>query len=314
MSDVPASPANASPEAEIEALVRDLDVLLTAEAAATALVRHGSAAIEPLRRFLFDGRPSGVFQPRRWAVRALSALGAREILLEYLRRDHDVADREVRLGEEVVEGEAAQLLAASPDGEIVDALLTLARRRVIPGLLEALARLREPRAVPLFVHALEDDFSRPTAERALTDLDRLARDALVDAAMSKTPSRWDESGMSLRRRRSALQLLKATGLDSASWDRLRPTLDDRDVEVRVSASTLALAAGAPADVPRAVDVLLAAVPGAPWYLEVDIEDALVSYFTNRTPELVHRLGRFANEAPDPVARVLRRVRRRLPSH
>lgn len=46
-----------------------------AERLVAALIALGEKAIGPLRRFLLEGRPSTVYQPRRWAVQALGGLG-----------------------------------------------------------------------------------------------------------------------------------------------------------------------------------------------------------------------------------------------
>lgn len=296
---------------EIDTLVADLGGLLTAERAATTLVRHGAAAIGPLRHFLLGGRPSHLFQPRRWAVRALGALGAVDVLIDYLRHQPHIADDEIRFGEEVVQGEAALQLAAWGDADVTDALLEVARRRTIPGVIEALGRLRVAAALPLFVRALEDDFSSPAAARALTDLGRGALGALVDAATSATPDAEDESAMSVRRRRRALEILETIGIDAEAWRRLRTLLADRDPEVRVKVARLALAACARRDAPRAVEALLAAIAGAPSFLADEIEDALVRFVEAGVLDVGHEVRARADAADDPVVRALRRVTRRL---
>jgi HEAT repeat protein len=294
----------------IRALMRDLDGLLTAEAAATRLVLCGAEAVAPLRHYLLDGRPSQVFQPRRWAVRALAGLGAREALLEFIRCRSEVADPQARLGEEVVLGEAALHLATAADPEVADALLDLADRHAIPAVLEALARLGDRRALPLFVRALEDDFVRPTAERVIAQFGPEARAALIEAAISITPERADESDTSRRRRRSALDLLKAAKIEADAWRRLRRGLEDPDCEIRVKTAALVPARGSRREALAAADVLLASIRGAPWFLEDEIEDALVRIFVSRLPDFERRLGERAAET-GPAARVLRHVRARL---
>ncbi len=47
-------------------------------------VACGNAAIPALRELLFQGAPSGVFQPRCRAIEALASLNAHSVLIEYL--------------------------------------------------------------------------------------------------------------------------------------------------------------------------------------------------------------------------------------
>jgi len=58
------------PLQEIYQLIRELDSLNTGKQAAARLVECGPLAIEPLRRFLLEGIPRKIFQPRLWAVEA----------------------------------------------------------------------------------------------------------------------------------------------------------------------------------------------------------------------------------------------------
>ncbi|MCC6362257.1 MAG: hypothetical protein IT165_01965 [Bryobacterales bacterium] len=78
-------------------LVDGLNSLLDGESAVSALIACGPAAIDPLRRFLLEGQPSGVYQPRRWAVDALAGLGAKDILLEAITKAGFAPGREVAL-------------------------------------------------------------------------------------------------------------------------------------------------------------------------------------------------------------------------
>jgi len=47
------------------------------------LIKCGPAAIGPLRKFLMEGKPSKIFQPRLWAIRALAGLRAKNIFYLY---------------------------------------------------------------------------------------------------------------------------------------------------------------------------------------------------------------------------------------
>jgi hypothetical protein len=68
------------------------------------LVACGQSAIGPLRRFLLEGTPSSIFVPRQRAARARARLMAKDVLLEYLRRDREISDPTVAHGEEAVSG------------------------------------------------------------------------------------------------------------------------------------------------------------------------------------------------------------------
>jgi hypothetical protein len=311
MNPVPGAADDQAQAAEVDALIREMDGLLTVEAAAVKLVSHGAAAIEPLRRYLLDGRPSAVFQPRRWAVRALSGLGARDVLLEYVRRANDPIDPETRLGEDVVVGEAALLLSNFEGPEIADALLEVARRRAIPDLLKALVRICPARVLPILARALGDDFARPTAEELLGQQGSAARADLVEAATLVEPTRQEESETSRRRRSSALRLLGPIGLDADGWARLQSGLRDRDPEIRIRTAALGVAFGPPAAVQASGRVLLAAISASPWYLHEDIVDALTRFFRARPLDLERELLQEPEHAATPRGRVLRRVRERL---
>jgi hypothetical protein len=64
-------------------LIRELDSLETGEAASKRLIKCGPTAIGPLRKFLMEGKPSKIFQPRLWAIRALAGLRAKNIFYLY---------------------------------------------------------------------------------------------------------------------------------------------------------------------------------------------------------------------------------------
>ena len=64
--------------------------------AAAALIGCGARAIPPLRSFLLQGRPRGIYQPRQLAVETLGQLGAKDVLLEYLNKPLAIKDPVVR--------------------------------------------------------------------------------------------------------------------------------------------------------------------------------------------------------------------------
>jgi hypothetical protein len=145
---------------EINRLIRELESLNTGKQAADRLVEYGPSTVESLRRFLLEGVPRKIFQPRFWAVEALARLGAKDVLLEYLLSIREILDPEDRFGEETVESAAARFLSAWPDEDVYQSLLKLSERRMLLGLIDALAEFRRPEAIPCFERALEGDFQR----------------------------------------------------------------------------------------------------------------------------------------------------------
>ncbi len=94
------------------------------------IVACGRRAIPALRALLLEGESSGIYHPRCRAVEALSALGAHDVLIEFLGSPREMADPVNRTGEEVVISAAARALTNSSDerraGEI--ALLQMGSR------------------------------------------------------------------------------------------------------------------------------------------------------------------------------------------
>jgi len=133
-------------QAEIRRLVESLNSLQDGELAVDALIGCGQTAIPPLREFLLHGRPSVIYQPRQRAVRALAELGAKEVLVEYLRQRKLIADAALRFGEEAVENTAARALAAWKTDDVLQVLLRVARARKLPGVIEALGQFGRKRS------------------------------------------------------------------------------------------------------------------------------------------------------------------------
>ncbi len=171
----------------------------------------GPRAIEPLRRILFTGEPSGLFETRCRAVDALAALGARDVLLDFLATIRDITDAVERVGEDAVINAAARALAGIVDDRAFDILLSLARVRKLAGVIAALGASGRSAAIPYLVAALEEDDCRLHAERALRKFGPLARQALLEARFRRLPSAESEGVSSRRRRWSAARLLNEIG-------------------------------------------------------------------------------------------------------
>ncbi len=278
--------------AEIERLVQKLNSLQEGESTVGTLIAYGQAAIPALRRFLLEGRPGVVYQPRRWAVEALAGIGARNILIEYLKQKRSIADAAVRFGEEPVENAAARALAARwHDEDTFQTLLEMSRRRSQLGFVEALARFRRAEAIPYFLHALEDDLCRSSAEEALRALDSAAIPALIEGALTRLPSAEEERPVSARRRASILQLLSEMELMKDAWKALRMLLYDLHFDVVIAASKIAAQLGDKADKIAAVRRLLEILPSVSWYTRMEIETCLTSLYEDASEIIDAELAR-----------------------
>jgi hypothetical protein len=167
----------------------------------------GEQAIPELRALLFEREPSGLFETRCRAVHALAVLNARDVLIEFLVAPHDARDPVERLGDDAVINAAARAVVKFRDESIFDLLLSLARERLLPGVVAALGSFRRPEAIPYLIDALAEDESRLIAEAALEKLGPAARDALTRAVSAGTSSPGSESPSQMRQRQSALGLL-----------------------------------------------------------------------------------------------------------
>lgn len=273
--------ASSVPAERIRELMTQLDSLIDGEAASAKLAACGPAAVEPLRCFLLAGQPSGVPQPRCWAVRALWGLGATDVLIEYLERE-PASDPVIRLAEEAVQRQAALVLASSGAEDVFQLLLRLARRQSIPGVIEALGRFNRREAVPLFLHALEDDFCRPWAEAALEGHIDRDRDLLLRSALEPVPDAIHETRASLRRRRALLLMLRGQTLTMEEAHALSPVIDSADVELAVSASAIVLALGTADDRRHTRRRLEALEALAPWDVHSDIRTLLNAPLRDRS--------------------------------
>jgi hypothetical protein len=141
-------------------------------------------------------------------------------------------------------------------------------------VISALGSFGRVEAIPLLINALEDDASRPKAERALKKFGRAARSALMTSAKMWLPSKEHESVSSLRRRWSALLLLNEIGIVREMWPELRCLMSDSDARI----SSLACKIGVVnAHSYEKHDVLLRLIDlsaDADWMLRDDIADCL----------------------------------------
>jgi hypothetical protein len=311
-----AKPARETTNAEIRRLIATLDSLREGEQAAYKLADCGAGAIGPLRKFLLQGRPSGIYQPRCWAVAALASLGAKDVLIDYLRWEKQIRDPVVRLGEEAVENAAARELAQWRTEDVFQALLEISRKRLLPGLVEALGEFRRAEAVPYLDRALEDDVCRRAAEQALQAIGVAARPALVLSAVTPLPGAGAESPSSLRRRRSVLRILAEGGVPAEDQASLRPLLDDPDPEIVIRTAQVLASHAAGPEGPTIARRLLEVLPSAGWSLHQDVEECLVELGEVARPQIEMEIARrmhlpATKRAFDSALPALLRVSRRM---
>jgi hypothetical protein len=148
-------------------------------------VACGRRAIPALRTLLFEREPSGIYQPRCWAARALSILSAYDVLFEFLSAPHAARDPVERAGDDAVINAAARCLSAMREEPVFQIILSLAERRYWPGVVGSLATSHREEAIPYLVGSLAEDDCRLLAEPALAAFGPAARPALLDSATLK---------------------------------------------------------------------------------------------------------------------------------
>jgi HEAT repeat protein len=263
---------------EIQWRIERLNSLVEGEQARMELVGFGAAAIQPLKEFLFSGRPSGIFQPRQWAVEALGILGAKDVLLEYLRRDERIPDPVVQHGEEAVRNTAARLIARWKTDDVFELLIELAHKRILSGIVTALGSFRRKEALPILERALEDDVARPAAEEALAGFGGEEIEILVSAVHRKRMNEDEEVPSSRRRRRSAAELLSNSRLEPVLWPQLRFLLDEDDSELVIHGAKIATVLAPDSEKTDAVASVLRVLPDSPWYLKEEATKCLEALY------------------------------------
>jgi HEAT repeat protein len=299
----------------IQRLIQQLNVLHNGDLAVEKLVIFGQQAIGPLREYLINGTPSHIYQPRQRAVHALARLGAKDVLLEYLNVPKDIPDPVIRFGEEAVENTAARALAAWQIDEIFEKLLQIARERIFPGLIEALGSFSRSEAIPLFIAALMDDFSRTAAENVLKAMGDMAKPALIEAVhTSPDSSENGESPSNLLRRRSAMRILADLTVTVDEWSRLKEFLTNDDPEISASVAGIALEIADPEDRRAAIDILIAKVPYVNWCIQKEIENCLAKHYNIALRQIAdqttqRRMQPEKVQAEDRVLQILLNVQR-----
>ena len=248
------------------------------------VVACGPGAIPPLRILLFRREPSGLYQPRCRVVGALAALGARDVLRDFVNADHDIADPVELAGEEAALNAAVRALHGQDDEAFFQRLVQLASTRRLAGPIELLGIFRRPEALSCLVAALADDVARTAAEYAIRQHGRAAGPTLLAGATERVMQDGADTESSRRRRRAALGLLLgiggAAGLSRQQRDVWR--LDD-DPWIVLAGCRLALAYGASTERCAAIRRLLDMLPAVDWRIRRDIEDCLIEHGEDARP-------------------------------
>lgn len=280
---IPRSPQHGILRSRIDLAIDRLKSLYGGEAALVEIINAGADAIPSLRDLLFTEEPSGLHQPRCRAAEALAALGAFDVLADFLRTPRQVADPVERLGEDTVISTAARAIARRREEWVYRLLVDLAARRPLSGILAGLGAFHCKDAIPLLVDALGEDDVRLTAEAVLRDFGKAARPALIAAALGGGIGR-SESESRLRKRRSALGLVLEIGVSRKEWARLRPLLDDNDLQVALLACRICFEVGDAKDRPCLSDRLASLRGRADWLPREQIDDLLTMIGTTALPK------------------------------
>ena len=259
--------------------IAKLKSLHDGDVGAVETIACGAAAISPVRAILFAREPSGLYETRRRAVEVLSALKAYDVLREFLEAPHDFDDPVEQTGDDAVVNAAARALGELGDTKDLPLLLALLRHRRLAGIIEAVGRFRRIEALPYFIGALADDFTRPSAEAAILKLGAKARPALLESVQQRQPPAGHEVDSSRQRRRSALRLLLDIGIPGAFvWPPLHGLVHDPDPWVAMLAARLCLASKMNREKRHAIARLIALLKYPDALLIAEIEDCLTAHF------------------------------------
>lgn len=277
-------------ESEIQALVDSLESLNEGELGVSMLVACGPRAVPVLRKSLLQGRPRVVYQPRQRAVRALTELGAKDVLLEYLAIPKNDLPPDIRYAEEAVESTAARSVTRWHTDDVFEILLALVSRRAVAGAIETLGEFRRVESLPILIRLLGDDVARPFAADAIGKLGKMAASELVEAAITPDPSRTHEAPSSLVRRRQALRLLMESGSLPDSISRVKALICDPDPEISANAAQMIVLGGNEYERNVAIERLLDVYKHTNWFLQTEIQRTLMSVSDAVLPILERRLG------------------------
>lgn len=249
------------------AAVERLRDLHDGEAAMLKAVALGPAARTPLASLLRERAPSGIFQPRCLAARALGMLRADDLLMDFLRHPRFPGDPIERAGEDAVVNAAARALGRHRPEAALGLLIGIGRDRPhLDGVIEALAGYARAEAIPALVAALAEDASREPAETGLRAIGAPARPLLLATAYEVAP----DFATHRRQRHGALLVLLDIGPPKGAGPALAALIDDQDDFIAAAACGVALRFGPRRLRDRAGARLAGLERGATLRLEIEI--------------------------------------------
>jgi hypothetical protein len=263
---------------DLRGVIEKLKSLHDGDIGVVEIIRFGERAIPLVAAILFEPEPSGLYETRRRAVEALAALKAYGMLRDYLRTSRDIADPVERTGEEAVINAAARVLGDFGDEWDLPLLFTLLKQNRFSGVIEAIGKFRLTEALPYFIDALADDFSRPAAEDAILKLGLTSQDALLRCAIRSDPISEREVDTRTQQRRSALRLLlRLRQAPHALWAAADVLIQDPDPWIAMLSSRLCLDCAVAPTNPAAITRLIGLLKSADGLLAEEIADCLLSH-------------------------------------
>lgn len=256
-------------------IVERLRRLHDGEQALGDVVALGAAARAPLETLLVEREPSGIYQPRVLAARALGAIHAYDILLDFLHHPRFPSSPVEHAGEEAVVNGAAEVLALHRFEPAFETLREIvATRPHLIGVVHALATFEKTTAIPELLAALGDDGSRHAAEEGLLRIGPPARAALVGLIEQLSRDKSAAFETNVRHRHAMLQLLIQLGLPPGAWERLAPLMAAPDARVAAAACGIALLHGPHAARDKAARTLARLARRGDLRLRIEIEAIL----------------------------------------
>ncbi len=274
----------------------------------------GTEAVPTLRELLFERDPSGIFEPRRWAVQALAALHAFGVLKEFIARWHPASDPVERLGDEAVLSAAARALATAGDETAFAVLFAAAREHPVSGVIEALGCYKRAESIPVLIESLMDDCAARPAQEALHAFGQTAVPALVEATLRGIVGmNGRETPSSIHRRRRALSVLLELGAGPEVQSRIRSLVYDEDDEIAALACGIAITSPDAALSLECAERLVALLRLAARPLRREIEDYLITNIAVARECVEHALRLTVQERSNDLqrARFIRSLQRVL---
>lgn len=263
-----------TPVADLRALVGRLNNLHEIFRVQGEILARGEECVEPLATLLLS-EPSGFPEPRVAAAECLGAIGGDNAIAALIRvldhHDLNTLGPVRRFAEETVRNAAARALGRFREARVADALLLSLQRDHLIGAGQALADLRDARAIPYLIECLEDDYKKEKATEALRQFGQAAVPYLCDAVQKPRSVAGVEAPLSRERRSRAAELigdLKAREAVHA----LQCARHDENTAVRIACSVALARLGAAG--PEVFFELIAGLEDADLLVRKDCEEAL----------------------------------------